>query len=118
MVTTTRCRSGSASSTELRVMPRCASPTTSAGSSALSSARTSEKLDSPSEPIGSDGESSFSDVLADDNAEDPAEVVGDAQRGMTLSSVLEALPERQRVVVTMRYGLDGRDPRTLDEIAK
>jgi RNA polymerase sigma factor (sigma-70 family) len=37
---------------------------------------------------------------------------------MTLSSVLEALPERQRVVVTMRYGLDGRDPRTLDEIAK
>jgi RNA polymerase primary sigma factor len=80
-----------------------------------SAARSAMSLD---EPIGSDGESSFSDVLADDNAEDPAEVVGDAQRGMTLSSVLEALPERQRVVVTMRYGLDGRDPRTLDEIAK
>src|SRR4051794_40221463 len=64
-----------------------------------SAARSAMSLD---EPIGSDGESSFSDVLADDNAEDPAEVVGDAQRGMTLSSVLEALPERQRVVVTMR----------------
>ena len=33
------------------------------------------------------------------------------------SEALGRLSERQRLILTRRYGLDGRDPATLDEIA-
>ena len=70
------------------------------------------------EPIGDDGESSFSDFLADDEAVDPADAVEDRLRHETLQLGLEHLPERNRRVLELRYGLDGRDPRTLDEIGR
>src|ERR1700712_2233449 len=70
------------------------------------------------EPIGDEGESSFSDFLADDGAIDPAEAVAESLRHEALQLGLEALPERHRRVLELRYGLDGRDPRTLDEIGR
>ena len=78
-------------------------------------ARSSMSLD---EPIGDDGESSVSDLLADENAVDPSDAVAEEQRQRTLTEALDALPERQRVVLLRRYGLDGSDPATLDEIAR
>ena len=45
-------------------------------------------------------------------------VVADDQRHETLADALAALPERQRIVLVRRYGLDGQDPFTLDEIAR
>jgi RNA polymerase primary sigma factor len=70
------------------------------------------------EPIGDDGESSFSDFLADDEAIDPADAVEDRLRHEALQLGLDHLPERNRRVLELRYGLDGRDPRTLDEIGR
>jgi RNA polymerase primary sigma factor len=70
------------------------------------------------EPIGDDGESSFSDFLADDEAVDPADAVEDRLRHEALQLGLDHLPERNRRVLELRYGLDGRDPRTLDEIGR
>jgi RNA polymerase primary sigma factor len=78
-------------------------------------ARSSMSLD---EPIGESGESSMSEVLKDDNAVDPVDAVDDAHRLNTLSGALEALPERRRRVLVLRYGLDGGDARTLDDIAR
>ena len=40
----------------------------------------------------------------------------DAQAGAR--SALASLPEREREVVTLRYGIDGREPRTLEEIGR
>src|SRR4051812_27919991 len=70
------------------------------------------------EPIGDDGESSVSDLLADENALDPSDVVAVEQRNQALSDALDALPQRARMVLVRRYGLDGEDPYTLDEIAR
>ena len=70
------------------------------------------------EPIGDDGESSFSDFLADSEAVDPADAVEDRLRHEALQLGLDHLPERNRRVLELRYGLDGRDPRTLDEIGR
>src|SRR3954464_8923524 len=78
-------------------------------------ARSSMSLD---EPIGESGESSMSEVLADDKAIDPVDAVDAAHRLDTLSGALEALPERRRRVLVLRYGLDGGDARTLDDIAR
>jgi RNA polymerase primary sigma factor len=80
-----------------------------------SAARSSMSLD---EPIGDDGESSVSDLLADENAIDPSEAVAADQRRRTLSAALQGLSERQQTVLVRRYGLDGSDPCTLDEIAR
>ena len=70
------------------------------------------------EPIGDEGESSFSDFLADEGAIDPADAVAESLRQEALTLGLSALPERHRRVLELRYGLDGRDPRTLDEIGR
>ena len=70
------------------------------------------------EPVGDDGESSFSDFLADTDAIDPSDAVADRLRHETLQLGLETLHERNRRVLELRYGLDGRDPRTLDEIGR
>jgi RNA polymerase primary sigma factor len=78
-------------------------------------ARSSMSLD---EPIGESGESSMSEVLNDENAVDPVDAVDAAHRLDTLSGALDALPERRRRVLVLRYGLDGGDARTLDDIAR
>src|SRR3954466_8903700 len=78
-------------------------------------ARSSMSLD---EPIGESGESSMSEVLKDDNAVGPVDAVDAAHRLDTLSGALDALPERRRRVLVLRYGLDGGDARTLDDIAR
>jgi RNA polymerase primary sigma factor len=70
------------------------------------------------EPVGDDGESSFSDLLADEAAVDPVEAVDDRLRHEALQLGLDHLTPRNRRVLELRYGLDGRDPRTLDEIGR
>ena len=70
------------------------------------------------EPVGDEGESSFSDFLADSEAIDPLDAVSDQLRQEALQEGLNALPERHRRVLELRYGLDGLDPRTLDEIGR
>ena len=70
------------------------------------------------EPVGDDGESSFSDFLPDVGAIDPADAVADNLRHEALKLGLYSLHERNRRVLELRYGLDGRDPRTLDEIGR
>ena len=61
--------------------------------------------------MGDGGESSFSDFLADNEAIDPMDAVADQLRH-ELQMGLDALPERHRRVLELRYGLDGLDPRT------
>ena len=48
----------------------------------------------------------------------PEETVEVRMRKQALRSALASLPEREREVVTLRYGIDGREPRTLEEIGR
>jgi RNA polymerase primary sigma factor len=68
------------------------------------------------EPVGDDGDTSFSDFLADDEAVDPADAVERRLRSEALQLGLGHLSDRDRRVLELRYGLDGCDPRTLDQI--
>ncbi len=45
------------------------------------------------------------------------ELVEDSLRSQTLADALRSLPDRQRSVIVLRYGLYDADPRTLEEIA-
>jgi len=77
--------------------------------------RSSMSLD---EQIGERRESLMSEVLKDESAVSPVDAVDAAHRLDTLSGALDALLERRRRVLVLRYGLDGGDARTLDDIAR
>jgi RNA polymerase primary sigma factor len=77
-------------------------------------ARASTSLDAP---VGDEDDAVLGDFVAGDEPlpEDEVEV---ELRRQTLRRALLSLPEREREVVTLRYGIDGNEPRTLEEIGQ
>jgi len=69
-------------------------------------------------PVGDDDESEFGHFLADETAPLPDELAETAMQREALRSILGALSERERRVLELRYGLDGQQPRTLDEVGR
>jgi RNA polymerase primary sigma factor len=77
-------------------------------------ARASASLDAP---VGDEDDAVLGDFVAGDDPL-PEETVDVQLRRQTLRRALLSLPEREREVVTMRYGIDGFEPRTLEEIGR
>ncbi|MFN8188303.1 MAG: sigma-70 family RNA polymerase sigma factor [Gaiellales bacterium] len=69
-------------------------------------------------PVGDEEESEFGHFIADQNVLRPDEVAEMTMRRETLRRALEMLSFRERRVIEMRYGLDGEEPRTLDEVGR
>ncbi len=69
-------------------------------------------------PVGDDEESEFGHFLTDESEPLPEEAAEVSLRRDALRSILDALAPRERQVLEMRYGLDGRQPRTLDEVGR
>jgi RNA polymerase primary sigma factor len=69
-------------------------------------------------PVGDEEESEFGHFLTDETAPLPDEAAEVALRREALRSILGALSPRERAVLELRYGLDGRQPRTLDEVGR
>jgi RNA polymerase primary sigma factor len=66
-------------------------------------------------PVGDDG-ATLQDFLQDDAAVGPDELAVEAVGREALEQVLQALPERERQVLVLRFGLDSGTPRTLEEV--
>jgi RNA polymerase primary sigma factor len=78
-------------------------------------AQTVTSLDTP---IGDDDDgAALQDLLEDEQAARPDELAVEAVGRQALAEALDGLPERQRQVLTLRFGLDTGTPRTLDEVA-
>jgi RNA polymerase primary sigma factor len=77
-------------------------------------ARASSSLDAP---VGDTDDAVLGDFVA---AEEmlPEEKVELALRSQALQAALGTLPERELEVVTLRYGLGGTEPKTLEEIGR
>ncbi len=69
------------------------------------------------QPVGTDGDSSFGQLLADDNAVDPVEEVGNALRHDSVRRAVRQLPEKERRVLELRFGFYGQ-PQALEEIGR
>ncbi|MGZ4330196.1 MAG: sigma-70 family RNA polymerase sigma factor [Solirubrobacteraceae bacterium] len=72
----------------------------------------SRGLASLDQPVSADGETELGDLLASDRPE-PVEEVAASDRDQRLSEVVEQLPEAERNVIRLRFGLAGDEPRTL-----
>jgi RNA polymerase primary sigma factor len=66
-------------------------------------------------PVG-DGESSYADLIEDAQSDDPDEQTAKVLRSTELDAALSRLNPRMHRVVTMRFGLDGERPHTLEEV--
>ena len=69
-------------------------------------------------PIGEDEDAALGDFVEDQTAESPFEQASDNLRRESVRHALEALPEREREVLEMRYGLKGHQARTLEEVGR
>jgi RNA polymerase primary sigma factor len=69
-------------------------------------------------PIGEEEESELGDFVQDDQAESPFDSASLNLRREDIDRTLDALPDRERKVIEMRFGLDGDQPRTLEEVGR
>jgi RNA polymerase primary sigma factor len=69
-------------------------------------------------PIGDEDESELGDFVADDAVLEPFEEASEHLQKEGVKNALQALPERERQVIELRYGLAGGEPLTLEEVGK
>jgi RNA polymerase primary sigma factor len=66
-------------------------------------------------PVG-DGESLYGDLIEDTQGDQPDAATAKLLRSVELAEALLHLNPRMRRVLTMRFGLEGQQPRTLEEV--
>ena len=69
-------------------------------------------------PSGVEGGVRLGDRIGDSRPDDPVATLTTARLADEARSLLHALTPREREVLTMRFGLDGRDDHTLDAIGR
>jgi len=68
--------------------------------------------------VGSDGDGELGDLFADRTAADPVEEADESFQRERVRSALSGLPERERRVLELRFGFDGQESLTLEEIGR
>jgi RNA polymerase primary sigma factor len=69
-------------------------------------------------PVGDEDESELGDFVADDAVLEPFEEASEHMQKEGVQRALEALPDRERRVIELRYGLSGGEPLTLEEVGR
>jgi RNA polymerase primary sigma factor len=69
-------------------------------------------------PVGDEDESELGDFVADDTVEEPFETATENLQRQDIQRALDVLPERERQVIELRYGLRGHEPLTLEEVGR
>ena len=69
-------------------------------------------------PIGEEEESELGDFVEDEQAASPFDEASLNLRSEDIARALEALPERERRVIELRFGLNGTQPATLEEVGR
>ena len=69
-------------------------------------------------PLGDDDAIEFSEIVGDENALTPFELLRDKTLRQEVCDILEELDPREAEILTMRFGLDGGKPKTLEEVGR
>ena len=69
------------------------------------------------DPITQNKDGWLKDILSDERAESPSKLADDNEFLDRLNGLLNMLDKRERMILLMRYGLDGKPPRTLEEVS-
>ena len=69
-------------------------------------------------PVGEEDESNLGDFIEDSNVDTPADAATRTMLHEAVEQVLGELSEREQEIVRMRFGLDGAQAKTLEEVGK
>jgi RNA polymerase primary sigma factor len=69
-------------------------------------------------PIGEEEDSQLGDFVEDETAESPFDTAQVTLRRGDIERALDSLPERERKVIELRFGLSGAQPCTLEEVGR
>jgi RNA polymerase primary sigma factor len=69
-------------------------------------------------PVGDEDDTSIGDFIPDTETEEPFERATATLRRDDIERALAALPERERRVIELRYGLTGQEPLTLEQVGR
>jgi len=69
-------------------------------------------------PIADNDSTEFSEVIGDDEAQTPFELLRDKNLLGEVEGLLEVLDPRERKIISQRFGLDGGKPKTLEDVGK
>ena len=70
-------------------------------------------------PVGNEGDSAtFGEIVGDENAVSPFDHLRDKNLNLDLHSMVGALEKREADIIRMRFGLDGNDELTLEEVGR
>jgi len=93
--------------------------------SGISVKKLQQTLDYCKQPVSLDQPTIFHDktktistLIPDDNAQEPSEALMNKDLLNKIPKLLEALEERERQIIILRYGLDGKREKTLEEVGK
>jgi RNA polymerase primary sigma factor len=70
-------------------------------------------------PVGEDNDSAtFGEIVGDENALSPYEGLHEKNLNSDLSAMVNSLDEREAEIIKLRFGLEGREELTLEEVGK
>ena len=67
-------------------------------------------------PVGGSEESRFGDLIEDKFSPSPFEIASESIRNESLREAVNALPDKERVMLELRYGLTNQKPMTLEQV--
>ena len=68
--------------------------------------------------IGDDESAEFSEMIGDEDAETPFELLRDKNLLHEMDGLLEVLDKREKKIISQRFGLNGGKPKTLEDVGK
>src|SRR5690554_5052347 len=77
-----------------------------------------ERVASVDVPLGADSDKTLLDTLPDEMAGDPGDLLQEEDLNASIDNWLSELSEKQREVVTRRFGLRGHESSTLEEVGR
>lgn len=77
----------------------------------------SREVSSLDAPVGAEEDSSFGDFIESD-FQKPDDVVMDEALKESVRKILDTLPERERGIIALRFGLEGKKPMSLKEVGE
>src|SRR5215475_1618137 len=69
-------------------------------------------------PIGDDDSTEFGEIVGDEEAQTPFEMLRDKNLRNEVGGLLDVLDDREKKIIFQRFGLDGGKPKTLEEVGK
>jgi RNA polymerase primary sigma factor len=69
-------------------------------------------------PIGDDDSTQFGDVIGDEQAQTPFELLRDKNLRGEVDGLIAVLDSREKKIISQRFGLDGGKPKTLEDVGK